>query len=92
MSLAKDDPSRPESKLDQHEQEYKSSLDEIKELLEMFWLKHVEPKVDVTFVVIWRLMELHIIKAVIFSAVFVAIADVSDAILKIKLTIVNIKS
>lgn len=76
MSLAKEEEPRAESKLEEPN-EYKSSLDEIKELFEIFWSKHIEPKVELTFVVVWRLLELHIIKAVIFSAVYVAIADVS---------------
>ena len=71
----KEDHSRPDSRADQNV-EYKSSLDEIKELAEKLWHK-LEPKVDVIFVVIWRLLELHIIKAILFCSVFVAIVDVS---------------
>ncbi|CAG2112964.1 unnamed protein product [Medioppia subpectinata] len=48
-SVAKEEHSRPESKTEQ--KEYKSSLEEITELLEMFWQK-LQPIVDMEYIIL----------------------------------------
>ncbi|XP_054165401.1 piezo-type mechanosensitive ion channel component-like [Oppia nitens] len=64
-----------ESKTEPQE-DCKSSFEEIKELLAVVWVK-LEPIVKLCVEVIWRLIEIHIIKVVTFCSVVVAISDVS---------------
>jgi hypothetical protein len=72
--LAKEEPSRPDSKNEQNV-DYKSSIDEIKDLIKSLW-HSLEPLIDLLLEVVWRLLEIHLIKVILFCAVLIAIADV----------------
>lgn len=72
--VAKEEPSRPGSKNEQNV-DYKSSIDEIKDLIKDLW-HSLEPLIDLLLEVVWRLLEIHLIKVILFCAVLIAIADV----------------